>query len=148
MKKVWSYLLWGGVIAGVYYYNNPQVDFQQNSEEGIQFQNDKWVNALAKAKQENKLVFLDVYATWCGPCKKLKKYTFSDSDVGNYFNKHFVNVALNAEVNEGAVAANFYGVNSYPTVLFVDGDGNVVKRHSGYLNAGELLKLGEELQMD
>ncbi|WP_025763917.1 thioredoxin family protein [Dyadobacter tibetensis] len=145
MKNILSYLGAGALLLAVYYYNNPKVDFSANSEHGIQFRKDKWVTALQTAKQEKKLIFLDVYATWCGPCKKLKKYTFADAETGAYFNKNFINVSLDAEVNEGAVVSDFYQINAYPTLLFIDGEGNLIKKSTGYLNSGELLDLGKSV---
>jgi len=59
-------------------------------KKGINFFKGTYTEALAKAKEENKPVFLDVYAGWCGPCKKLKKTTFKDETVGEYFNKNFI----------------------------------------------------------
>jgi thiol:disulfide interchange protein len=50
---------------------------------GIQFIEEDWAQALKTAKDKEKLIFLDIYATWCGPCKMLKQYTFTDSSVEN-----------------------------------------------------------------
>lgn len=77
------------LVVVIYLYNNPWVDFNIDSDKGIQFYRGSWEEALALAKSENKLIFLDVYATWCGPCKKLKKYVFSSEKAGNYFNSKF-----------------------------------------------------------
>ena len=57
---------------------------------GIDFIEEDWDKALKMAKEKNKLIFLDIYATLCGPCKMLKRYTFTDSSVGDFFNKNFV----------------------------------------------------------
>lgn len=64
------------VIAAVYAFNNPKVNFKADKAEGIQFHRGGWKDALQAAKKENRLIFLDIYATWCGPCKKLKKKYF------------------------------------------------------------------------
>ena len=58
---------------------------------GISFIEGDWKKVLAKAKAEKKLIFVDAYATWCGPCKKLQKEVFPDAAVGSFFNKNFIN---------------------------------------------------------
>ena len=57
---------------------------------GIQFQSLSWDEALAASKKSNKLIFIDAYTTWCGPCKALEKYTFTDASVGALFNASFI----------------------------------------------------------
>lgn len=68
-----------------------------NSEEGIQFFQGTWEQALQKSVIEKKPIFLDIYATWCGPCKMLMGLTFPDKKVGEYFNEHFINVEIDGE---------------------------------------------------
>jgi thioredoxin 1 len=130
-------------IIGLYAYNNPKVNFKEDAKGGIQFNKEPWSNVLALAKKENKLIFLDIYATWCGPCKRLKKYTFSNDKVGAYFNEHFINVSLDGENAEGATVASIYNVSSYPSLFFINGDGKVVSKEVGYFNPNEIIKLGE-----
>ena len=65
-----------------------------STEEGIKFVESNWALAKAEAKKQNKLIFLDAYTTWCGPCKMLKRNTFPDKAAGEFFNKNFINVAL------------------------------------------------------
>ncbi len=90
------------------------------------------------------MVFLDVYATWCGPCKRLKKHTFSDSEVGEFYNKNFINVALDGEKEVGKMLMQKYKFSSYPSLLFIGGNGNIVAKISGYHNPKELIKLGQK----
>ena len=114
-----------------------------NGKGGIVFFNGKWKDALAKAKAENKLIFLDIYATWCGPCKKLKAKSFASAKVGTYFNEKFINLTLDGEEGEGIILAEKYRLQAYPTLLFIDGDGIVKKAAVGYYNPSELLSLGK-----
>jgi thioredoxin 1 len=142
-KIFWAVALVG--IIGLYAYNNPKVDFTADTKGGIQFNKDSWSNVLALAKKENKLIFLDIYATWCGPCKKLKKRTFSSDKVGAYFNEHFINVSLDGENGEGVTVSSKYNVSSYPSLYFIDGDGKIISKAEGYLNPNEIIKFGKSV---
>jgi len=132
-------------LAGlaIYSFINPKADFKADKAESIQFHRGSWNEALAKAVQQNKLIFLDIYTTWCGPCKRLKATTFANSRVGKYFNENFINVSLDGETGDGLLLANQYNITGYPTLLFINKDGKVVASADGYLDAGELLKLGK-----
>lgn len=116
-----------------------------SESKGIQFFEGTWDEALALAKQENKLIFLDVYATWCGPCKRLKANTFPDPEVGRLYNGNFINVMIDGEKGEGPELRRKYGVRGYPTLMFIDHEGNVVERTSGYRNPDQFLKLGQQV---
>jgi len=91
-----------------------------SAQEGIQFFQGSWNEALAKAKAENKLIFVDIYTSWCGPCKLMAKDIFPLRSVGEKFNKNFINYKIDAEKGEGIMVAKTYKVNAYPTYLFVN----------------------------
>jgi thiol-disulfide isomerase/thioredoxin len=110
------------------------------SAQGIQFTEGSWNNALSKAKAENKLVFIDVFTSWCGPCKMMATKTFTQKVVGDFFNSHFVNFHIDAEKGEGIAVAKKYGVSAYPTCMFINSKGEVVYKFLGSKNATELLK--------
>ena len=131
------------VIAGftINSFMNPKTDFDTDKKEGIKFHRGTWKQALEKAKNENKLIFLDIYATWCGPCKRLKSTTFSNSRVGKYFNATFINVSLDGEVGDGEILANQYKITGYPSLFFINSDGKIVAHDDGYLDADELMQL-------
>lgn len=113
------------------------------SEVGIQFFKGSWKAALAKAKKENKLIFLDANASWCRPCKLMEKRTFSDVAVGKFYNERFINVKMDMEKGEGIELSKKLGIRAYPTLFFIDGKGNVVKKSVGYLGTEDFLKLGK-----
>jgi len=115
----------------------------QKKHTGIEFYEGTWGSALAQARKDNKLVFLDANATWCPPCKALKKRTFTDSAVGKFYNEHFINVDMNMEVGEGKTVAAKYAVNAYPTLIFVNGKGEIVKKTTGFMHPAEFLALGK-----
>lgn len=110
------------------------------AQDGILFEKSKkWDELKAMAKASGKLIFLDAYASWCGPCKWMAKQTFTQKDVGNYFNSQFINAKIDMEVGEGVLIASTYKVDAYPTLLFIDGNGKQVHRVVGALEAAELL---------
>ena len=131
------------IVVAVYAFNNPEVDFKADNKDGIQFYKGTWNEALELAKKENKLIFLDIYATWCGPCKKLKKNTFSDEKVGQFYNSNFINVSFDGEQVEGLTLVNRYHLTAYPSLLFIDENGKVVTQSGGYQNPDELVALGK-----
>ncbi len=111
---------------------------------GIHFIEDDWNQALKTAKDEKKLVFLDIYATWCGPCKMLKQYTFTDSAVGEFFNKNFVNISVDGEKGAGPQLAQQYSIEGYPTLIVADATGKPVLLTAGYIPADVLIQFGNE----
>src|SRR5689334_8793057 len=97
-----------------------------SSAQGIEFIHDKkFQELLDLAKKEDKVIFMDCYTSWCGPCKRLASTVFPDSSVGAYFNTTFINTKFDMEKDEGVSIANRFGVRAYPTLLWLDGDGNV-----------------------
>ncbi len=92
---------------------------------GIQFFKGTFKQALAKAKKENKMVMMDCYTTWCGPCKLLKTQVFTDKALGDYMNQKYVCVAMDYENGEGPAVAEKYPVEAYPSLYFMDGNGKV-----------------------
>lgn len=113
-------------------------------EKGIRFFEGTWQEALELASRENKPVFVDVYATWCGPCKMLKATTFKNKEAGDYFNEYFINVTIDAEKGEGVKLAQQYGVSAYPTLLVVDGNGEPVTGTMGYHRPKDLIAFGKK----
>ncbi len=113
-------------------------------EKGIQFIEQDWSKALQQAKAEKKLVFLDIYATWCGPCKMLKKNTFSNEEVGAFFNSNFINVSVDGEKTIGPDLARKFSLEAYPTLIVTDADGNPVLYTMGYLDPETIMKFAKE----
>ena len=99
--------------------------------QGISFMDNDLEGALAKAKAENKVVFVDAYTTWCGPCKWLAANVFTNDTLGEFYNKQFVNLKLDMEKGVGVEFAKKYEVRAYPTLLFISPRGEVVSRVVG-----------------
>ena len=113
-------------------------------QEGVNFEKETWSNTLAKAKAENKIVFVDAYTTWCGPCKKMDAKTFPDEKVGDFFNKNFINIKVDVEKGDGLDIAEKYKIISYPTLFFVNCDGELVHSSVGARIPEELIELGKK----
>ena len=108
--------------------------------QGINFRQDDWQNVVSQAKAQKKLIFVDIYTTWCGPCKEMDRKTFTDISVGDKFNARFINYKVDAEKGFGINLAKRYNVTSYPTCLFIDANENPVYKQEGLLRAPDLLK--------
>ena len=111
--------------------------------EGISFIHENVSEALSKAKTENKLIFVDAYTTWCGPCKMMVKNTFPDADVASLFNVKFVNLKMDMEKGDGIDMAKRYEIAAYPTLLFIDGDGQLIHKAIGFHDVSQILELGK-----
>ena len=142
MKKILCTIVVALLLAGVAMAEDKA---EKSGNKGILFQKGIWKEALTLAKKENKLVFLDIYTTWCGPCKMLKNKTFSNPSVGSFFNATFISYAIDAESAEGTAIAKQYEITGYPTLIFVNSDGDVVSRALGFHSPTELLNLGKEV---
>jgi len=111
---------------------------------GVQFStSDSLSDAIDQAVTEDKLVFIDFYTTWCLPCKLMDEDVFPDRRLGEFMNENFVSVKANAEKGNGITLANLYSINAYPTLLFLDQQGNVLERKIGAAYQREMYALGE-----
>lgn len=111
----------------------------QSADAGITFFEGTFNETLAQANKDKKLIFLDIYAVWCGPCKRLKSTTFKDPAVGDYFNQRFVSIAIDGEKGEGVALAQKLQLTAYPTLYILDAQGNVKRKMVGYRSAEQLL---------
>lgn len=115
------------------------------SAQGIKFeQRLSWSQLKAKAKAENKYIFVDLFATWCGPCKEMEKQVYPDKELGTFMNNYFLSIKVQIDTTNNddantkawyADAAAFldeYNVKAFPSYLFFSPDGKLVDRNVGY----------------
>lgn len=114
----------------------------------MKFEQGNWEEAIAKARMSGKLIFLDAYAEWCEPCKEMEEYTFTDLEVANYYNANFINVRMDMEDYPGVELAEQYSVGVFPSFLFINGNGEIVHRGCGAMDASQFLALGEDALTD
>lgn len=112
--------------------------------------------ALALQKKEPRQIIMDVYTTWCGPCKMLDKNTFSNADVIEYINTNYYAVKFNAEGNDTVTYkdkkfanpgydpakakrrnsshefSRFLRITAFPTIVFLDTEANYIAGIKGY----------------
>lgn len=94
--------------------------------------------AIETAKQENKMVFIDFYADWCGPCKMMAREVFPQKKVGDFFNEKFVCIKLDAE-KEGQELAKRFEVKAYPTFLILNTKEEVQLEIKGAMDADKFI---------
>ena len=131
LKKTHRILLLAGICC--------MLTLQHSFAQEIQFTKGTWAEVLAKAAKENKLVFVDVYATWCGPCKMMAKNIFTQPKVAGVYNAGFINYMIDAEKGEGVALAEKYQVLSFPTYLFIDAAGKLVYKTEGAMAADKFI---------
>ena len=118
--------------------------------------------AIALEKKNPKKIMVDMYTVWCGPCKLLDRNTFQNQDVAKYVNENYYAVKFNAEGNKevnfkGNIFKNpnydpakaqrrnashelaqYYRIRSYPTILFLDEEANLITPVVGYKTPQQL----------
>jgi len=113
--------------------------------QGIEFFHGSWAEAKDKAETEDKIIFVDAYASWCGPCKRMAKNVFADPDVGAFINASFVPLKLDMEKAESKDFGKEYSVSAYPTLFFLNEKGELLKRIVGGRDIAGFMALAEQV---
>lgn len=121
----------------------PFFSLAQNGN-GISFAKKTWSELLTQAKKEKKIIFVDAFTTWCGPCKKMASDVFTDNKVGAFYNQNFINAKIDMEAGEGISLSERYDVTAYPTLLFINGDGKLLHKAIGYQEADQFIATGRD----
>jgi thioredoxin-related protein len=130
--------------------------------QGDGMQSIKWIKGLTwqqikqKAKGENKYIFVDCYATWCGPCKLMDKEVYTNEKVGNFFNEHFVSLKVQMDstgqdqvdikkwYRDAREIQRHFNVHQFPTYLFFDSQGKIVHRGIGAVKDSVFLMMAND----
>ncbi len=110
----------------------------------INFEHVSFTELKQLALKQNKLIFIDAFTTWCGPCKHMAKTVFTNDTVADYYNQNFINAKIDMEKGEGIELAKQYNVNCYPNLLFIDGNGNLVHRVAGSMLAADFINFAKD----
>lgn len=126
-------------------------------KKGINFQTGlNWQGIKGKAKMEKKYIFVDVFATWCGPCKVMDREVYSSEKVGAFMNNKFISVKVQADktnndgtetrswYNEASTIVNNYQVGTFPSFLFFSPAGKLIHRGVGYKDEQKLIDMADE----
>lgn len=140
MKKLILFTLLIAAVVMNVAAQNRSIDFEQTKE---------WKKIVKKAKKEKKLIFVDCYTSWCGPCKLLARDVFTNDEVADFFNANFVNAKFDMEKDaDGKILRKQFDVKFFPTLVFVDpASGEIVHRMVG-AGRPEWLIAGGKLAME
>lgn len=112
------------------------------SAQGIEFFHGTWQEALEEAKKQDKIIFVDAFAVWCGPCKRMSNNVFPNDKVGEFYNKNFINMKIDMEHGDEDFRRK-YPVSAYPTMYYIDYDGEVVHKIASAMDVDAFISLGE-----
>ena len=123
-------------VGGIQQPAGPHLDWVYNEVEGFEI-----------AKREDKLVMLDFYASWCAACKELDYQTYADPTVAARLDD-YVNVKLDFTRTTETTKAltEKYQIPGLPVVIFMDADGIVLERFTGFIDAEEMLGILDEIE--
>ncbi|OMP80066.1 thioredoxin fold domain-containing protein [[Flexibacter] sp. ATCC 35208] len=127
---------------------------QEINKKGILFETAlTWQEIQRKAKAEHKYIFLDCFATWCGPCKAMDKNVYTDELVGNKTNSNFISVKVQMDSTLGdneqvrkwhadidKISKN-YKISAYPTFLFFSPNGELLHKEIGYFSPSAFIQI-------
>ncbi|MDE5579407.1 MAG: thioredoxin family protein [Alistipes sp.] len=125
MKK-WMLILAAALAAGA---AQAQVKFETRSTDAVR----------EMAVKEGKLVFIDLYASWCPPCKMMERHVFSRKDVGEFMSQRFVAAKYDTDQATGKELMKRYGSGSIPLYLIFDTKGELLGRIQGAMSAEEFM---------
>lgn len=109
----------------------------------INFRYHNMTEALEESKTTGKPIFVDVYTTWCGPCRAMSNNVFTNNELAKIYNENFINVKIDAEK-----AKNFgykHNVSGYPTLIYFSPNGKETHRTVGYSEAWELKAIAKKI---
>jgi len=116
--------------------------------QGIVFEKGTWKQILTKAKQTNKPIFVDVYTTWCKPCKKMNDEVFPLAEVGTEYNTNYICYKIDAEDGEGIDIKMKYEVKSYPSYLFITPTGALFSIAVGSMPVDNFIEISKTALVD
>ncbi len=119
------------------------LEMEQGS--GIKFmKSSQLMPVLEEANKRNMPVFVEFWASWCGPCKTLEREVFNSAEVADFVNKNFLSVKFNIDTQDGKGVAQLYNADRLPTMLFLDKKGVELGRIVGTTTPGRFIQSGAD----
>lgn len=115
---------------------------KRSNSRSIRFRELTLPEALVKAGEEGKMVFIDAYTDYCQPCLMMEKHIFSLDSVADFYNRNFINIKLH--FGKAKELAEKYAISGYPSFLFVNQEGKLVHKAGGYSPAEQFIGYGQE----
>lgn len=111
--------------------------------QGINFVNNL-NEAIQLAQKENKMIFVDFYTSWCVPCKVMAADIFPQKIVGDFYNTNFINVKVQCDdKGEGEQIGKRYKISAYPTLAYLDKNGDLIHSIAGGMDAKGFIELAK-----
>ncbi|MEM8908097.1 MAG: thioredoxin family protein [Bacteroidota bacterium] len=144
MKKK-AHLFWLGLVALLVSCSGSKSTVEAPAK-GVRFEKAEALSdVLEKAEKKGKLVFVDLYTTWCVPCKVMDEEVFTDQAVMEVLNNNFLSYKVDAEKGNGTNLAFVFQSQVYPTLLFLDHRGKVIERNDGALAQSQLIEMANRV---
>jgi thiol:disulfide interchange protein len=125
----------------------PKGETKKQDAVGIKFKGISLEKAKKMALDNDQLIFIDAYTSWCGPCKKMSATTFKDEAVAELFNEQFINLKIDCEKDaDGPEISRLYSIRAYPTLLVINSEGKLIKQHVGFMNADQLIAFANSIE--
>jgi len=134
-----------------------QISEAELKAQGIKFEVGlSWEQIKQKAKTENKYIFLDMYTTWCGPCKAMDKNVYSAKLVGDFYNQGFISVKVQLDSTDAdkidtkawyktaQELGRLYNITAYPSYVFLNPEGALVNKQAGLVSTKVFLSFGDD----
>jgi thiol-disulfide isomerase/thioredoxin len=117
------------------------------SAQGIVWQKGSFESILNKAKIQKKPIYVDIYTTWCGPCKQMDAEVFANAEIGKLFNDNFICYKIDGEKGEGRDLVEYFELESYPTSMFLDAEWNVILKLEGFRPKDRLMEAADKVKV-
>ena len=105
-----------------------------------------WQKAKSDANSSGKDIFLDIYASWCGPCKMMDANVYTNPKLAEYYNANYINLKVDGESEFGEELASLYKLTAFPSLYFINSEEVLIYEAIGYRDAEQLISSGENVK--